>query len=55
MAITKKLTKIGNSSALVIDRPILDLLNMKSDTPIEIFLGEDGSSLVVRPVRDLKE
>ena len=54
MAIKKKLTKIGNSSALVIDRPILDLLNMKNDTPIEISLGEDGVSLVMRPVQDIE-
>ncbi len=52
MAIIKKLTKLGNSSALVIDRPILDLLNMNNDTPVEITMGADGKSLIIRAVTD---
>ncbi len=45
----KKLTKHGNSLALVIDRPILDLLEIGSDTPLHI--STDGQRLVVAPVR----
>lgn len=45
----KTLTKHGNSLALVIDRPILDLLQAKADTPFEIVT--DGRSLVLTPVR----
>jgi antitoxin component of MazEF toxin-antitoxin module len=41
----KRLTKHGNSLALVIDRPILDLLNIDQDTPLEI--STDGKQLVV--------
>lgn len=44
----KKLTKHGNSLALVIDRPILDLLRIDADTPLEI--STDGKRLVVSPV-----
>jgi len=46
----KKLTKHGNSMALVIDRPVLDLLGIGEDTPLEIVT--DGDALVVTPVRD---
>lgn len=46
----KKLTKHGNSMALVIDRPILDLLNIERDTPLEI--STDGNVLTITPVRD---
>ncbi len=47
----KKLTKHGNSWALVIDRPILDLLGIDPEsTPVDITT--DGSSLLVAPVRD---
>ena len=46
----KKLTKHGNSMALVIDRPILDLLNIDRDTPLEI--STDGNVLTIIPVRD---
>jgi antitoxin component of MazEF toxin-antitoxin module len=43
----KTLTKHGNSLALVIDKPILDLLKIDADTPLEVTT--DGRSLVVSP------
>jgi antitoxin component of MazEF toxin-antitoxin module len=43
----KTLTKHGNSYALVIDKPILDLLNIRPDTPLTI--STDGKALVVSP------
>lgn len=41
----KKLTKHGNSLALVIDRPILDLLRFDADTALEI--STDGKRLII--------
>jgi antitoxin MazE len=49
---TKNLIKHGNSLALVIDKPILDLLSITSDTPLE--LATDGDRILVSPVRDKK-
>ena len=46
----KRLAKHGNSFALVIDRAVLDLLNIDADTPLEI--STDGQVLIVTPVRD---
>jgi len=46
----KRLTKHGNSLALVIDRPVLELLKIAADTPLEI--STDGQVLVISPVRD---
>jgi antitoxin component of MazEF toxin-antitoxin module len=46
----KKLTKHGNSMALVIERGVLDLLKINDDTPLEI--STDGNVLIVSPVRD---
>jgi antitoxin component of MazEF toxin-antitoxin module len=43
----KKLTKHGNSMALVIDRPILELLKIEAETPLEITT--DGKRLIVCP------
>lgn len=43
----KKLTKHGNSLALVIDRPILDLLKIDPETPLEV--STDGTRLIVAP------
>ncbi|MBI5814903.1 MAG: AbrB/MazE/SpoVT family DNA-binding domain-containing protein [Nitrospinae bacterium] len=46
----KKLTKHGNSLALVIDRPVLDLLKIEDNTLLEV--STDGQVLVISPVRD---
>jgi len=46
----KKLTKHGNSLALVIDRAVLDLLKIKVDTPLDI--STDGQVLVITPIQD---
>ncbi len=46
----KNLTKHGNSYALVIDKPILELLRATPETPFEIVT--DGRSLVLSPLRD---
>ena len=43
----KTLTKHGNSLALVIDKPILELLNIDADTPLSITT--DGKSLIIAP------
>ena len=48
----KKLSKHGNSLALVIDRPVLDLLKIDDDTMLEI--STDGEVLIISPVRDRK-
>ena len=46
----KTLTKHGNSYALVIDKPILDLLKITPESPLEVTT--DGRVLVVTPVAD---
>ena len=46
----KRMTKHGNSLALVIERPILELLEIDSETPLSITT--DGKCLIVSPVRD---
>jgi antitoxin MazE len=48
--LTKKLSKHGNSLALVIDRSILELLGIDEDTTLDI--STDGRALVVVPARD---
>ena len=48
----KKLTKHGNSLALVIDKGVLELLNIDEQTPLEI--STDGTLLLISPVRDEK-
>ena len=42
---TKKLVRHGNSAALILDKPILDLLNLTMDTPLEI--STDGQNIVI--------
>jgi len=46
----KKLMRSGNSLALVIDRALLDALDIDAETELEI--STDGEVIVVAPVRD---
>ena len=46
---TKNLIKHGNSYALVIDKPILELLKATPQTSFEIIT--DGRSLLLTPIR----
>lgn len=46
----KKMVQHGNSSALIIDKPILDLLNIDPDTLLEI--STDGTNIIISPVSD---
>lgn len=47
---TKKLIQHGNSAALIIDKPILDLLNISIETPFEVTT--DGRNLILSPQSD---
>lgn len=49
---TKTLAKHGNSFAVVIDRPIMELLGMDPDEPVDITT--DGRSLIVTPAKAAK-
>ena len=49
----KTLCKHGNSYALVIDKPILEMLRVTPETPFEVIT--DGLSLVLSPVRTSDE
>jgi len=46
----KNLSAIGNSLGLVIEKPILELLNITRDTELEVTT--DGTRLIVEPIRD---
>lgn len=48
----KHLVKHGNSLALVIEKPVLELLGADAETVFEITT--DGQALVLTPVRDPK-
>jgi antitoxin MazE len=48
----KKLVSHGNSSALIIDKPILEILKIDMDTLLEV--STDGKNLIISPVRDEK-
>jgi antitoxin component of MazEF toxin-antitoxin module len=48
----KKLTKHGNSYAIIIDKPILELLNLAPTATVEITT--DGASITITPVRRVR-
>ena len=47
----KSLVKHGNSSALVIEKPILSLLGATAESEFEVVT--DGKSLILTPVQDV--
>ncbi len=46
----KTLSRYGNSLALILDKPILELLNIQADTVLHITT--DGEQLIITPERD---
>ncbi len=48
----KHLTTHGNSLALVIEKGVLDLLNIKPKTPLEITT--DGRNIIISPIDHVK-
>lgn len=49
----KHLIKHGNSLALIIDKPILELLQISAETPLEITTN--GNSLLISPVEGQRD
>jgi antitoxin MazE len=45
----KRLSKHGNSLAIIIDKPILDLLSINEKTVLSI--STDGSRIIIEPKR----
>lgn len=48
----KKLVSHGNSAALIIDKPIMELLKVNMKTPFEVTT--DGRNLIISPVESGK-
>jgi antitoxin MazE len=51
--VIKKLSAVGDNLALIIERPILELLDITKDTPLEI--KTDGEALIIRPAKTLSQ
>ncbi len=45
----KRLTTIGSSLGIIIDKPVLELLKITPETEIDV--ETDGQNLILRPVR----
>jgi len=45
----KRLARHGNSLAIVIDKPILELLSIDEDTVLQI--STDGNKIIITPIR----
>ena len=45
----KRLQAVGNSSGIIIDKPILELLRITPDTELEVTT--DGERLIITPLR----
>jgi antitoxin component of MazEF toxin-antitoxin module len=47
----KKLVQHGNSSALIIEKPIMELLHIDQNTTLEV--STDGKKLIVTPIQEI--
>ena len=52
-AMIKKLVRHGNSRALIIDKPVLELIGASEDS--EFTITTDGRSLTITPVSSAEE
>lgn len=48
----KRLVAIGNSLGVILERPILELLNIGRDTELE--MTTDGEALILRPAKSAR-
>lgn len=48
---TKTLTPIGDSLGLIIDKPLLEMMHIGQDTPLDV--ETDGEVLIIRRARDM--
>jgi len=49
LAMVKHLQAVGNSSGIIIDKPILELLRITPETELEVTT--DGNRLIITPLR----
>lgn len=49
VTMVKRLQAVGNSSGVIIDKPILELLKITPDTELEV--STDGERLIITPIR----
>ena len=53
MSVKKRLAAVGNSFGIVIDKPILELLDIDRDTELEITT--DGRKLIIEPINKTRK
>jgi antitoxin component of MazEF toxin-antitoxin module len=53
MPFVKRLTRIGSSTGLIIDRPFLQQIDLTPDSEVEVSV--EGDALVIRPHRYASE
>jgi antitoxin MazE len=53
MSIRKKLAAVGNSYGIVIDKPILEILDIDRDTELDVTT--DGQRLIIEPVHESRK
>jgi len=46
----KTLTRLGNSSALIVDRTMMELLEIQPDTPLKVTV--EGRRMIVEPLTE---
>ena len=50
VSMIKKMVQHGNSAAIIIDKPVMELLDFDINTPLEI--STDGKNLIISPINN---
>ncbi len=53
MPFVKRLSRVGNSTGLILDRPILQQLDIQPDAEVEVSVENDA--IVIRPHRHVSD
>jgi len=48
----RNLRRIGNSCGIIIDRPVLELLNLEVGSPVKIEIAPGGGGLLLTPATE---
>jgi antitoxin component of MazEF toxin-antitoxin module len=49
----RRIRPIGNSHGLIIDKAILDLLNLRDGSSVDVSLAPDGKGILLTPVESV--
>jgi antitoxin component of MazEF toxin-antitoxin module len=51
----RRIRPIGNSCGLIIDKAVLDLLNLRAGSPVDLTLAPGGKGILITPMEGVED